>query len=188
MSSTPHIYLSPSVQGNRHYVSGIESEEYYMNKIADIMIPQLQSCGISCTRNNPYDTLSRIVSRSNALNCDFHLALHSNSAPKRLSGLLRGPELYYSASCSESKRAAKVFASGLKSIYPDPSLIAAVPNSSLAELRETKAPALLIELGYHDHIRDARWITEHIRDIGEALSSCIRDYLNTQATSFQHVE
>ena len=183
MSSIPHIYLSPSVQGCCQYVTGTGSEEYYMNKIADVMVPQLYSCGISCTRNDPYDTLSRIISRSNALNCDFHLALHSNVAPERLSGLLRGPELYYPAFCSESKRAAEIFAAGLKSIYPDPSLIAAVPVNSLAELRETKAPSLLIELGYHDHPRDACWITEHIRDIGIVFSACVQEYLNAQAAS-----
>ena len=41
----PTIYLSPSTQESNLFVSG-GSEEYYMNLIADAMVPYLNSSGI----------------------------------------------------------------------------------------------------------------------------------------------
>ena len=41
----PIIYLSPSTQENNYYVTG-GTEEYYMNRLADAMVPYLVSNGI----------------------------------------------------------------------------------------------------------------------------------------------
>ena len=48
----PIIYLSPSTQEWNQYVTG-GTEEYYMNLIADAMVPYLRSNGIQFTRNTP---------------------------------------------------------------------------------------------------------------------------------------
>lgn len=53
----PSIYLSPSLQEFNPYIIG-GSEEYYMNLVADAMMPYLLASGISVTRNNPTDTLA----------------------------------------------------------------------------------------------------------------------------------
>ena len=45
----PIIYLSPSTQEKNMYVTGSGSEEYWMNRLADAMIPYLNSCGIRYT-------------------------------------------------------------------------------------------------------------------------------------------
>ena len=84
----PSIYLSPSLQEFNPYIIG-GSEEYYMNLVADAMMPYLLASGISVTRNNPTDTLAQAINQSNAGNYDLHLALHSNSAPEHLSGQLQ---------------------------------------------------------------------------------------------------
>ena len=47
----PIIYLSPSTQESNLYVTGSGSEEYWMNRLADAMVPYLNSCGIRYTRN-----------------------------------------------------------------------------------------------------------------------------------------
>ncbi|MCB6993555.1 N-acetylmuramoyl-L-alanine amidase [bacterium 210820-DFI.6.37] len=177
MRSTPCIYLSPSVQGRNQYVTNEGSEEYFMNRIADAASRALHSRGISSVRNSPYDTLDRIIARSNDSGCGFHLAIHSNTAPEKLSGLLRGPEIYYYAFSSPGKKAAELFTSRLKAIYPRPELAAAVPNGNLAELRKTKAPALLVELGYHDSPKDAHWIASHIDEIGHCLALSSIDFM-----------
>ena len=44
----PLVFLSPSTQEYNSYVTG-NSEEYYMNQIADAMEPYLTASGISFT-------------------------------------------------------------------------------------------------------------------------------------------
>lgn len=174
----PSIYLSPSVQDRNQYVTETGSEEYYMNQIADAMAPWLRANGISFARNNPYDRLSRIVERSNAGDYQFHLALHSNAAPENLAGIIQGPDFYYYADSAEGRRAAEIFASNLKEIYPNPNLVAAIPNATLAELRQTKAPAILAELAYHDNMEDARWLIDHIDEIARSLVRSLTTYFD----------
>ncbi len=173
----PSVYLSPSVQDYHSYTSGLGTEEYHMNLIADSMVPWLRKCGISFIRNNPFDTLPEMISRSNRNSPDFHLALHSNIAPGNLSGLIQGPDIYYLAGSRPGKKAADIFAENLKKIYPVPALVAVIPNDSLSELKKTKAPAVLAELAYHDNEEDARWLIENREKIAYALALSLSEYL-----------
>ena len=77
----PIIYLSPSTQEANMYVNG-GSEEEWMNRLADAMVPYLNASGIQYTRNTPDMTAVSSIRASNAGTYDLHLALHSNaSAP-----------------------------------------------------------------------------------------------------------
>lgn len=172
-----NVYLSPSMQGHHQYATGTGSEEYYMNLIVDAMIPCLQTGGITCCRNNPGMTLQQVIARSNEQVRHFHLALHSNTAPENLAGAIQGPDVYYYSESPAARRAADIFSNHLKSIYPNPNLVAAIPNNTLAELRRTKAPAVLVELAYHDNIQDARWIADHIKPIARSLSAALAEFL-----------
>lgn len=171
----PSIYLSPSVQEYNEYITG-GNEEYYMNLIADAMVPYLRSSGISFTRNNPNDTLSQVIAQSNAGDYGLHLALHSNAAPENMSGMLQGPDIYYYASSTDGQRAANIIALNLKNIYPNPNLVAVIPNTTLAELRRTKAPAVLAEIAYHDNPEDASWIINNIEPIARNLVLSVTEY------------
>lgn len=173
----PSIYLSPSVQEFNPYVNG-GNEEYYMNLIADAMIPYLKSSGIYFTRNNPNDTLSQVIEQSNAGNYDLHLALHSNASPPSMPGVLRGPDVYYYTYSDNGKRAADIIADNLKVIYPDPNLVTVIPNTTLTELRRTKAPAVLVEIAYHDNYEDANWIINNIDTIGRNLALSVTEYFD----------
>ncbi|MDO4545983.1 MAG: N-acetylmuramoyl-L-alanine amidase [Bacillota bacterium] len=172
----PSLFLSPSVQEFNPYINGLGSEEYYMNLVADAMEPYLLASGISFTRNNPNDTLSQAIALSNAGNYDFHLALHSNASPENLAGQLQGPDIYYYATSADGKRAADIFEENLKVIYPNPNIVRTVPNTTLAELRLTRAPANLIELAYHDNYNDAMWIINNIQTIARTLVLGLTEY------------
>lgn len=172
----PSLFLSPSVQEFNPYVNGLGSEEYYMNLIADAMEPYLLASGITFTRNNPDDTLSQAIALSNAGNYDFHLALHSNASPENLAGQLQGPDVYYYSSSVAGQRAADIFAENLKAIYPNPNIVRTIPNTTLGELRLTKAPANLIELAYHDNVEDAMWIIDNIHNIARNLVLSLTEY------------
>ncbi len=172
----PSVFISPSTQEFNPYVDG-GNEEYYMNLIADELIPYLEASGITVGRNNPNESLSAAIAKSNAGNYDLHLALHSNAAPESLSGRLKGADVYYFPTSSRGARAAQQIAANYKNIYPDPNDVRTIPSSSLAELRRTKAPAVLIETAYHDNPEDAQWIRENIDEIARNLALSVTEFL-----------
>ena len=145
------------------------TEEYYMNLIADAMIPYLKASGIGYVRNTPDMTASSSIRASNAGNYDLHFALHSNAAPEGMYGKYRGTDIYYYPGSAKGKRAADIVAENLKSIYPLPSKVRAVPTTALGEVRQTKAPSVFVELAYHDNLEDALWIQQNIQKIAANL-------------------
>ncbi|WP_206458827.1 N-acetylmuramoyl-L-alanine amidase family protein [Anaerovorax sp. IOR16] len=171
----PSLYLSPSVQEDNNYING-GTEEYYMNLIVDAMVPYLRASGIEFDRNNPNDSLSQVIALSNSKYRDLHLALHSNSSPENLSGMLQGPDVYHYAYSPSAQRASDIIAENLESIYPLPNLITVIPTTTLDELRRTKAPAVLVELAYHDNFDDAQWIKDNINSIARNLSLSLAEY------------
>lgn len=172
----PSVFISPSLQEFNPYVDG-GNEEYYMNLIADELIPYLIASGITVGRNSPSQTLSQAIAQSNQGNYDLHLALHSNASPPNLAGALKGTDVYYNSVSSRGKQAADIIADNFKAIYPDPNAVKAVATSSLAELNRTTAPAVLIEVAYHDNPEDAQWIRENIGEIAKNLALSVTEFL-----------
>ena len=173
----PKIYLSPSVQEFNHYIDG-GNEEYYMYLIADAMEPYLRANNIDYDRNQPEMTLSQVIADANAQNYDLHLAIHSNASPESSAGKNTGVEIYYFPTSVNGKRFAETLANNYKSIYREPGNIRAIPSRSLAELRRTKAPAVLIEVGYHDNREEAQWIRDNIDNIARSLAKSVVEYFH----------
>ncbi len=173
----PRIYLSPSTQEFNPYVGG-GNEEYYMNLIADAMIPYLNATGISYTRNTPDMTAASSIRESNMGNYDVHLALHSNASPPQNSGQNRGSEVYYYPGSAAGKRLADIIANNLKLIYPLPNRVRAIPTTTLGEVRRTRAPSVLIEFAYHDNTEDADWIRNNIDAIARNVVVSLADYFD----------
>ena len=171
----PIIYLSPSTQEFNPYVDG-GNEEYYMNLIADAMVPYLKATGIDYTRNTPDMTAASSIAASNKGKYDLHLALHSNAAPPANSGSVRGSEVYYYPQSSEGARAADIIANNLKLIYPIPERVKTVPTTTLGEVTRTSAPSVLIEFAYHDNKQDADWIRNNINSIAENVVLSLADF------------
>lgn len=171
----PRIYLSPSTQENNLYVSG-GTEEEWMNKLADAMIPYLNASGIQYTRNTPQMTAASSIRASNAGRYDLHLALHSNaSAPSNYGGT-RGILVFYYPTSSEGRRAAEIVADNLKTIYPLPNLVEARPTTSIGEVRRTNAPSVFIEMGYHDNPDDAAWIKNNLNAAARNIVLSLTEY------------
>ena len=173
----PDIFLSPSTQEYNPYYDGGGNEEYYMNIITDEIIPYLDASDLSYGRNDPAGSFLNSVRLSNSEDYALHLALHSNAAPKQSAGRVRGSQVYYYQDSSESKRAAQIFAERIREIYPLPDRVEAVPTTSLGEIVRTKAPAVLIEIAYHDNPEDAEWIRDNLDEIAQVLALGIGEYL-----------
>ena len=172
----PILYLSPSTQENNLYVTGSGSEEYWMNRLADAMIPYLNSCGIRYRRNSPDMTAGSSIRQANSGWYDFYLALHSNAAAEENYGNVRGVIAFYYPSSTQGKRAAQIFVNNLRGIYPLPDKVVTRATTSLGEVRDSKFPAVLLELGYHDNVDDARWIENNITEIARNLVLSLTDY------------
>lgn len=164
----PVIYLSPSLQPFNEYVTG-SNEQAVMNELADKMVPYLRACGIRYTRSNPDMTLGQVIRESNAGYYDLHLALHSNAAAGDLAGKVRGSDAYYYTYSALGKKAAEILAKNLKKIYPIPEKVRAVPTTKFIELSKTNAPAVLMEIAYHDNPEDACWIQSNLDAIAANL-------------------
>lgn len=172
----PTIYLSPSTQEYNLYYDGNGSEEYYMNLIADAMEPYLVSSGIEFVRNTPEMTAASSIRASNAGNYDVHLALHSNAAPENLSGRMTGIDVYYAPNSERGRRLADIFAANLKGLYYDPAKVQTRQTTSIGEVARTRAPAILLELGYHDNPTDAAWIRGNLDAIARNLVYSLTEY------------
>lgn len=172
----PMLFLSPSTQEYNRYYDNSGSEEYYMNLIADYMEPYLTASGITFTRNNPSGSVGDSVRLSNSGDYALHVALHSNASGSANYGRQTGSDVYYYPTSVNGLRAADIFVANLKKIYPNPSLVRALPTTKLYELNNTRAPSVLIELAYHDNQQDAEWIKNNLMLIAENLSQSVADY------------
>lgn len=171
----PFLFLSPSAQDFNPYVT-TGNEQYWMNQLADRMEPYLFASGLNVTRNDPNGSAAQSIRASNAGTYDFHLALHSNASPEALAGRQRGVDIYYFPASEEGLRMANILVDDLKPIYPLPERVRALPTVLIGEVRRTKAPSVLAELGYHDNVEDADWLTGNLEKIAAALSEGVTEY------------
>lgn len=173
----PTIYLSPSTQEYNAYVIG-GSEEYYMNLLADALEPYLIANGIGFVRNDPNTNAAAAIRQSNAGNFDLHLALHSNAASPERSGQMRGIDIYLYPGSIQGRRAGEIFLENFKSIYPLPNRVRILTTTRLGEVRQTKAPSVFLEIGYHDNPEDARWIVDNIPTIARSIALSLTEYFD----------
>lgn len=175
------VYLSPSTQPFNPYING-GNEQEYMNKLADAIEPLLIKNGIEYVRNQMNTPVGQSIRQSNSGYYDLHLALHTNASPPSLSGKLKGIDAYYYEYSKYGKLAADIMAKNLKEIYPYPDLVKAVPTTKLSELSKTNAPAVLLELGYHDNEEDEAWIKANIDSMAVNITKSLCEYFGITFT------
>lgn len=172
------VYLSPSVQDWNVGYGDFGTEEQRMNQIADVVAYELDRNGLTLVRNDPSQTLQEIVAQSNAISPKIHVAIHSNASAN---GKARGPTVYVHKFGSESERLANDIYDQLLAISPTDGFgvregYTAFNGQGYYELRRTRAPAVLVEVAFHDNPEDARFIIDHIYEIGVAIAKGILEY------------
>ena len=174
----PIIYLSPSTQEGNLYVTGSGTEEQWMNRLADAMIPYLAASGIRYSRNTPQMTAGSSIRQANQGYYDFYLALHSNAAGEGNYGGERGIIAFYYPGSAQGQRAAQIFANNLEDIYPEPRRVYTRATTTLGEVRDSRFPAVLLEIAYHDNTSDAHWIENNIQAIARNLVVSLTDFFD----------
>lgn len=167
----PTVYLDPSTNENIEFVGG-GTEEELMNLIADALVPYLGAMGIMTARNDPGDTETQAIDKSNAGNYDLHLSLRAFPRPPEE----RGENIYYFTYREEAERIAFYIARSLKTRYPMPDLVTMIPTIEPQVLRRTRAVSVLSDLGNSKNEEDAQWIRDNIFLIARRLMIAIGLY------------
>lgn len=169
------IFLSPSTQEFNVGYGDFGTEEYRMNRIADIVESLLRDQGYTVYRNDPNEKLSAAVRKSNEIAPDIHVALHSNASGEGYNA--QGPEIFANRPNTSGDRLANDIYDEIIKIYPDPSKGRGVLHtSSLYEIVRTNAPAVLLEVAFHDNPEDANWIINNESEIAQAIVNGINNY------------
>lgn len=173
------VFLSPSTQEYNVGYGDYGTEEYRMNRIADILEQILKSEGYTVYRNDPDKKVSSSVSMSNEIGPDIHVALHSNASSQGYSS--QGPEIFANRPNTPGARLAEDIYEEIMKIYPDTTKGRGVLyTSSLYEIVRTNAPAVLIEIAFHDNPEDANWIINNENEIARAIADGINIYFNSK--------
>lgn len=162
-------YISPSNQSANIGIGSYGSEQEQMYALALEIAPHLDRAGVSFIMPERNAALNQRVRQSNEMGCCFHLALHSNAGGR---GQAYGPvALYYSET---GRDFAEKLTDALLALGQHSNRSYHVKQQkSLYELRNTKAPAVLLEVDFHDSQVGAEFITSRRREIGEAIAKVI---------------
>lgn len=162
------IYISPSVQEKNKGAGSYGTEEQRMNQIADVVCSILKANGHEPVRNKPEMTLGQICDASNAAKVAGHYALHSDAFNK----VARGCTVFCYDKGGMSEKMANALYKHVSPLTPATDRGVKV-NPGLYELNQTDAPAVLIEISFHDNDQDAAWIVNNIKQIGNAIAAGI---------------
>lgn len=167
------VYLSPSTQDKSFGKGDFGAEEYRMNQIADYVEKRLlETKEFIVFRNKPNMTKKEIIEESNSLNVEMHIAIHSNY------GGAQGPECFVKVGDERSNGIAKEIYKKIMKIYYDKDIDNGLSyNNEIIEIMSVESSSVLIEVGYHDNIKDANWIVGNIEKIGIAIAEGIRESL-----------
>lgn len=160
----PKIYISPSTQEKNITAIGA-SEEELMHKIADALVPLLKDNGYEILRARKTQTLQQMIKESNDYKADIHIAIHSNA----YNTVIRGAEVFYYSTSVKGKQLAADIYKQLLEISPV-SGRGIKTGDHLAEIAQTNAPAVLMEVDFHDNPAGAMWINNNIVLIAEAIA------------------
>ena len=174
-SKMKSIYLSPSTQENNVGAGSYGTEERRMNEIMDLIENQLRGKYI-LYRNRPEMNLQQVVADSNAKNPDLHFALHSNA------GGGRGAECWICARSGKAEKFANIVYGKIAALTPVSDRGVKV-STSLYEVNKTRAPAVILEIDFHDNAQGAEWIVNNKGAVADACVQAIMEFFGDTAAS-----
>ncbi len=169
------VYLSQSTQWDNLYYSKDVSEGEKMGELLKIVEKNLLEKKIEVFKNDTSMDFKQSLKFGNSLDgIDAYVALHSNAANHES----RGPLAIRSDKQKDIGLAESIYEQ-LISIYPEKSLGRGIMvNNKYAETNGTKAPSTIIEVAFHDNIKDEKWIKENLDEIGKVIADGIENYLS----------
>ena len=162
-------YLSPSNQSANLGVGDYGNERDQMYLLVHEITPHLDRAGVNFYIPERMKSIEERCRESNGLEAKFHLALHSNAGGK---GKARGPVAFY---YSEAGKAIcdKLVAALLDLGQENNRANNVLQWKGLCELRNTNAPACLLEVDFHDSETGVAFLTKRRDHIAEAIARVI---------------
>ena len=158
------IYISPSDQINNKYAGVDTTEAAVCRKIGKELEKELDRCGFDSTCNTTSSMRARI-DESNRGKYDIHLCIHTNAFNKKVTGT----RIFVYSTTGEGYKLAKSIFSELAPLTPGTSENITV-NKSLAEIKNTNAICVYIEVDFHDVDEVAEWIVDNTKEIAKAIA------------------
>ena len=153
--------------------SGVVDEWATMYKLYPIIVKYLNQLGHKVIDCNPYGAtsvsgeLSQGVAKANAQAIDLFCSLHMNA----YNGSAHGTECWIYSTSSKSKPAAQRIVANLASMGLTNRGVKT--STKYYELRNTKAPAIIIETGFCDNAGDANLINHNLDKVARLIAEGI---------------
>ena len=80
---------------------------------------------------------------------------------------------------------ADIIVKNFKNIYHLPERVCALQTTTIGEVSKSRAPAVLVEIAYHDNVDDANWIISNIDTIARTLVLSLTEYFGIPFVSAQ---
>ena len=165
------IYLSPSNQNGNLYSYGDTNEMEQCNRIAEAAEKHLERNGYTVKRAPKGQDMNKSISESNSWGADLHIPIHTNA------GGGSGPlVMVYSKASGNTKYAQPIYdallaiSTGKKGYGVRLGTEMTAGNYMPSELSDTAAVAAYCECEFHDDKTLAKWIIEHVDNIGAAIA------------------
>ena len=164
------VYISPSSQTENVGVGSYGTEAARMQQLSNIVVAALRNMGHTVYGGDNSLTLSQRIQASNNTGVDCHVALHSNA------GGGTGPEVWYYSTSNNGKRLAQNILAEIEDVSGCPKSRGVKGSTDYAELKQTSAPAVIVEVAFHDNASDVNRIIGHMNEIGQAIANGINAF------------
>lgn len=162
------IYISPSDQVRNLYAYGGTNEAIQCRRIAAACKIALERCGFEVKTNfaDGSNAMYDRVKESNAWGADLHVCIHTNA------GGGTGCVVFVDELDERHKKYAQPVYDAVSAITKADEKYG-VRKANFYEIRKTTGLCVYCECEFHDNATDAKWIIEHVADIGEAIAKGI---------------
>lgn len=181
-------YLSPSNQHSNVGIGDYGTEAEQMVLLCDAITPHLDRCGVDFFVADPKTPIRQRPSESIQKKADYYLALHSNAGGE---GGAWGPVAYYHTAglplAQELIR--QLLATGQKTNRWSN----IVQKKGFIELKYPVAPAVLLEVDFHDSETGVAFLTQRRSDAAKAIARAIvtidgKTWSDPEETSMQQAQ
>lgn len=165
-------------------------ENEFNKAVAFLLQEHLKRCGFDTILVAPTDkdiSLKQRIDLANSKKADFYISIHANAFNGKW-GNANGIETYHHPNSVESKKAAKLIHAYL--MQGTTMRDRGVKSANFYVLRETKMPAVLVECGFMDNLREAKLLMSdaYRAECAEEIAKGICKYFNVEYIEEQNIK
>lgn len=165
------VFISPSNQTGNVYAGIDMNEAENCSAIASLLFACLEKAGFAVAMPSPGTSMALAVKNSNLFEPDLHICIHTNA----FNGKVTGTRVFTFSDSGKAFKCGKFIFDGLIHLIPG-GVSSMKQRPGLYELKNTVAPAVYVEVDFHDVPERARWLVENRERIAHNLATSICSY------------